>query len=83
VDGVSTDWIQYLPTSLDKEPEEFVRELEFLNAAFQFERNQLALFLRTLYTTIERIVKAYEESDDGETRVEDDKENAEVVENVL
>ncbi|KAF9448868.1 hypothetical protein P691DRAFT_775094 [Macrolepiota fuliginosa MF-IS2] len=65
-EGVFTDWIQYLPVSLEKESPDFVEKLGFLNAAFQFERNQLALFLRTLYTTVEGIVKAAEDDEDEE-----------------
>ncbi|KXN92279.1 hypothetical protein AN958_08732 [Leucoagaricus sp. SymC.cos] len=65
-EGHSSDWVQYLPTSLDEETEDFKQRLGFLNAPFQFERNQLALFLRTLYTTVEEIVKASEESDEGD-----------------
>ncbi|KAJ3567956.1 hypothetical protein NP233_g6030 [Leucocoprinus birnbaumii] len=61
-----SDWIQYLPTSLDTETEEFRNRLGFLASSFQFERNQLALFLRTLYTTVEDIVKGSEESEDGD-----------------
>ncbi len=63
-DDQLTDWIQYLPTSLDTESPEFVQKLNFLNAPFQFERNQLALFLRTLYTTVEDIVKGGREGDE-------------------
>ncbi|KAF5358061.1 hypothetical protein D9756_001359 [Leucocoprinus leucothites] len=64
--GQHNDWIQYLPMSLEKEADAFRDKLGFLNSPFQFERNQLALFLRTLYTTVEDIVKADDESDDGE-----------------
>lgn len=65
-DEQPTDWIQYHPTSLDKESPDYVEKLGFLSAAFLFERNQLALFLRTLYTTVEDIVKGGRESEDGE-----------------
>lgn len=50
--------------SLETETEDFRRRLNFLNAPFQFERNQLALFLRTLYTTVEEIVKGGDENED-------------------
>lgn len=44
--------VHYLPLQLDKESPEFVQKLGFLNAAFTFERDQLSLFLRTLYDTM-------------------------------
>lgn len=70
-DEKPTDWIQYAPLSLDREPSTFVEKLGFLNAAFQFERNQLALFLRTLYTTFEDIVKAAGDSGSDEDMAEE------------
>lgn len=44
--------VHYLPLQLDKESPEFVQKLGFLNGAFTFERDQLSLFLRTLYDTM-------------------------------
>ncbi|KJA27049.1 hypothetical protein HYPSUDRAFT_212722 [Hypholoma sublateritium FD-334 SS-4] len=46
------DSVHYTPKDLDKETAEFVESLGFLNDAFTFERNQLSLFLRTLYDNI-------------------------------
>jgi len=44
--------LQYTPLELDKETEEFVKSLGFLNNPFTFERDQLALFLRTLHDVV-------------------------------
>jgi len=44
--------LQYTPLDLEKETEEFVKSLEFLNNPFSFEREQLALFLRTLHDVV-------------------------------
>ncbi|EKM82482.1 hypothetical protein AGABI1DRAFT_52654, partial [Agaricus bisporus var. burnettii JB137-S8] len=63
-DGKITDWVQYTPTSLETLPPAFVEKLTFLNTAFQFERNQMALFLRSLYTALEDVVK--DSNDDGD-----------------
>jgi hypothetical protein len=43
------DTVHYLPQDLDKESFEFRQSLEFLSAAFTFERSQLPLFIRTLH----------------------------------
>lgn len=56
-DGKASEWVQYTPTSLETLPPAFIEKLTFLNAAFQFERNQMALFLRSLYTALEDVVK--------------------------
>ena len=44
--------VHYTPKDLDRETAEFVESLGFLNDAFTFERDQLSLFLRTLYDNI-------------------------------
>jgi hypothetical protein len=44
--------LQYTPLELEKETEEFVKSLGFLNNPFTFEREQLALFLRTLHDVV-------------------------------
>lgn len=44
--------IKYTPLELDKESDEFVRKLQFLGEAFTFGRDQLALFLKTMYDTL-------------------------------
>lgn len=41
--------VHYTPLELHKEPEEFVQSLGFLGDNFTFERDQLALFSRTLH----------------------------------
>jgi hypothetical protein len=56
-DGKPSDWVQYTPTSLETLPPAFIEKLTFLSAAFQFERNQMALFLRSLYTALDDVVK--------------------------
>ncbi|KAF8077736.1 hypothetical protein FPV67DRAFT_1647841 [Lyophyllum atratum] len=42
--------VHFTPLELDKESAEFVQKLEFLGSPFSFERNQLPLFLRTIYS---------------------------------
>jgi hypothetical protein len=44
--------VHYIPRELDKESPEFVASLGFLSDTFTFERDQLSLFLRTLYEFI-------------------------------
>lgn len=44
--------VQYIPQFLDKEDEEFVKSLGFLSTAFTFERDQLSLFIKTLYDNL-------------------------------
>ncbi|PPQ64107.1 hypothetical protein CVT24_008924 [Panaeolus cyanescens] len=44
--------VQYIPLALDRETDEFVKSLDFLNAPFTFERDQLSLFIRTLHDTL-------------------------------
>lgn len=44
--------VHYTPKYLENETAEFVESLGFLNDAFTFERDQLSLFLRTLYDNI-------------------------------
>ncbi len=56
--------LQYTPLHLEKEAEDFVESLGFLNKPFSFEREQLALFLRTLHDVVGGEGKGDE--DDGE-----------------
>lgn len=56
--------LQYTPLHLEKEAEDFVESLGFLNKPFFFEREQLALFLRTLHENVSGEGKGDEE--DGE-----------------
>jgi hypothetical protein len=44
--------LQYTPLELERETEGFVESLGFLNNPFTFERDQLALFLRTLHDVV-------------------------------
>jgi len=44
-----TQSVHYIPLNLENESTEFVRSLGFLSDTFTFERDQLSLFLRTLY----------------------------------
>lgn len=41
--------VHYAPLELQNESKEFVNSLEFLGDKFTFERDQLSLFVRTLY----------------------------------
>lgn len=44
--------VNYIPLELNKESPDYVEKLGFLGAPFTFGRDQLPLFLRTLYTNI-------------------------------
>ena len=59
----STGWIQYLPTLLEQETEDFRQKLGIFSTPFQFEKVQLALFLQTLYGIVGEIVKADDENE--------------------
>ncbi|EGO21082.1 hypothetical protein SERLADRAFT_441471 [Serpula lacrymans var. lacrymans S7.9] len=61
--GPKQQRVKYTPLELDKESEEFVKKLEFLNDAFTFPRSQLALFLKTVRDQLDR---AFNGSDEEE-----------------
>jgi hypothetical protein len=44
--------VHYIPLELDKEPMDYVENLSFLGSPFTFPRDQLPLFLRTVYTNM-------------------------------
>lgn len=58
--------LQYTPLHLEKEAEDFVESLGFLNNPFSFEREQLALFLRTLHDVLSGEGKGEEDGPDIE-----------------
>ncbi|KAK0239893.1 hypothetical protein EDD85DRAFT_823717 [Armillaria nabsnona] len=68
-----TDAVLYSPLELDKEPEEFVNQLDFLSGPFTFPRRQLPVFIRTINTTIEKTTQE-EEGGEGEAADDDDDE---------
>lgn len=57
--------VNYIPLDLDKEPSDYVQKLGFLGAPFTFGRDQLPLFLRTLYTNMGDAAK--DDGDDGDS----------------
>ncbi len=60
--------LQYTPLGLEGASEEFIESLGFLNSPFTFERDQLALFLRTLHDVVSddgKEEEAVQVSDDG------------------
>lgn len=59
--------VQYIPLDLDKESPEFRESLGFLGENFTFERDQLSLFVRTLYDYI-----SGDDGDNGEKADDDD-----------
>ncbi|KAJ3744935.1 hypothetical protein DFH05DRAFT_1459861 [Lentinula detonsa] len=61
------EMMYYEPVELDREPEEFIQRLQHMGTAFSFTRDQLALFLRTLYNTLDEALHV----EDGEA-VDDD-----------
>ncbi|KAJ3933448.1 MAG: hypothetical protein NXY57DRAFT_1066609 [Lentinula lateritia] len=52
------EMMYYEPLELDKEFEEFIERLQHMGTAFSFTRDQLALFLRTLYSTVDEALYA-------------------------
>ncbi|KAJ4487706.1 hypothetical protein J3R30DRAFT_3695297 [Lentinula aciculospora] len=63
--GELHEMMYYEPLELDKEPEEFIERLQHMGTAFSFTRDQLALFMRTLYNTLDEALHA-EEGEDAE-----------------
>lgn len=61
--------IHYAPMELDKESPDFVNGLNFLNTAFTFERNQLSLFLRTVYEKLAELMDSESDKDDSTDNV--------------
>ncbi|KAJ3736045.1 hypothetical protein DFJ43DRAFT_1221245 [Lentinula guzmanii] len=61
------EMMYYEPVELDREPEEFIERLQHMGTAFSFTRDQLALFLRTLYNTLDDALHV----EDGEAVDED------------
>ncbi|KAG6889815.1 hypothetical protein C0995_014292 [Termitomyces sp. Mi166 len=60
--------VHFMPQNLDREPEEFVDKLDFLKEPFSFGRQQLPLFLRTLY---QRMHDALHEDDGDDDSVQE------------
>ncbi|KAF8637405.1 hypothetical protein AX17_002900 [Amanita inopinata Kibby_2008] len=58
--------IHYIPQNLDKEPQDFVDKLGFLNQPFKFSRRQLSLFLRTMYDNLKDALSGDGDSDQGD-----------------
>ncbi|KAK0451114.1 hypothetical protein EV421DRAFT_1899338 [Armillaria borealis] len=71
------DAILYSPLELDKEPEEFVNQLDFLSGPFTFPRRQLPVFIRTINSTIG---KTTQEEEGGEGEAADDDDEVQMVE---
>ncbi|GLB34739.1 putative chromosome segregation protein [Lyophyllum shimeji] len=59
--------VHFTPLELDKEPPEFVEKLDFLSAPFSFGRNQLPLFLRTIYGRMKEAVLDEADGEDGDS----------------
>ncbi|KAH7873628.1 uncharacterized protein C8R40DRAFT_1112879 [Lentinula edodes] len=64
------EMMYYEPLELDKESEEFIERLQHMGTAFSFTRDQLALFLRTLYNTLDEALHAGPEVPEEEVDVE-------------
>ncbi|KAJ4475864.1 hypothetical protein C8R41DRAFT_544556 [Lentinula lateritia] len=64
------EMMYYEPLELDKESEEFIERLQHMGTAFSFTRDQLALFLRTLYNTLDEALHAGMEVPEEEVDVE-------------
>ncbi|KAG7448039.1 uncharacterized protein BT62DRAFT_1003814 [Guyanagaster necrorhizus] len=67
------DAVLYSPLELDKEPEDFVQQLDFLSGPFTFPRRQLPVFIRTINNTIGKTMQEEgEEEGEGEAAEDDD-----------
>ncbi|KAJ3854624.1 hypothetical protein EV368DRAFT_80428 [Lentinula lateritia] len=64
------EMMYYEPLELDKESEEFIERLQHMGTAFSFTRDQLALFLRTLYNTLDEALHAGPEVTEEEVDVD-------------
>ncbi|KAF5389827.1 hypothetical protein D9757_003581 [Collybiopsis confluens] len=64
------EMMYYEPLALDKEPEAYVTSLNTMATSFSFTRDQLALFLRTLYNTFDEIYNPPNELDEEMRSVE-------------
>ncbi|KAK0210995.1 hypothetical protein DFS33DRAFT_344094 [Desarmillaria ectypa] len=73
------DAILYSPLELDKEPEDFVEQLDFLSGPFTFPRRQLPVFIRTINNTIGKTVQGDEE-EKGEGEAAEDDDDVQMVE---
>ncbi|KAL1735417.1 hypothetical protein EV714DRAFT_244366 [Schizophyllum commune] len=62
--------VQYTPINLEKEKEDFVQRLDFLNNVFTFQRDQLPLFLHTLQTKFKEYLEPSEEEDQDQSMEE-------------
>ncbi|KAF9077123.1 hypothetical protein BDP27DRAFT_598048 [Rhodocollybia butyracea] len=60
------EMMYYEPLELDKESPEIVARLGIISSGFSFTRDQVALFLRTLYNTFEEAVAGPGEEEKGE-----------------
>lgn len=65
-----TSSVHYIPLDLDKEAPDYVEKLGFLGGPFTFSRDQLPLFLRTVYTNMGEATKEDEEDDGGDDEVQ-------------
>ncbi len=74
-----TDAVLYSPLELDKEPEEFVNQLDFLSGPFTFPRRQLPVFIRTINNTIGKTTQEGE-GGEGEAADDDDDDDVQMVE---
>lgn len=45
--------VHYIPLDLDKESPDFVKQLEYLNVPFTFQRPQLPLFITQMYAKMQ------------------------------
>lgn len=61
--------INYIPLELNKEPIDYVEKLGFLGTPFTFGRDQLPLFLRTLYTNVGNAAKGDADDEDSSVQI--------------
>jgi len=62
------EMIFYEPLLLDKMTPEFVNDLRHMGTSFSFTRDQLALFLRTLYNILDDVLNP-EQTDEDEVEM--------------
>jgi hypothetical protein len=63
--------VHYIPLDLDKEPPEFVQQLDYLKSPFTFKRHQLPLFMTQIYHKMQIICDGASDGEEAESMEEE------------
>lgn len=63
------EMMYYEPLELEKATDEFINDLGHMGSAFSFTRDQMALFLRTLYNTFDEVLNKGQGDEDDEVQM--------------